>query len=168
MYLTDPNHCPLCASGLKTVDIGGKDRLACIACEFVHWNNPKPVTATLVTTRDGLVLVKRKFEPFVNDWCLPGGFIEASEHPEESAVREVLEETGLNVKVTKLLGATAPGRGINVIILFYLAQHVDGQLVAGDDASDVGAFAKETLPPNICFDLHRQMIDRYFSENGSF
>jgi 8-oxo-dGTP diphosphatase len=134
----------------------------------VHWNNPKPVTATLVTTDNGLVLVKRKFEPFVDDWCLPGGFIEAAEHPEESAAREVLEETGLHVEVQKLLGATAPGRGINVIILFYLAKQIGGELVAGDDASDVGAFHKDTLPPNICFDLHRGMISRYFSENGSF
>ena len=168
MYLPPPNHCPICASPLHTIDIGGKDRLACSVCEFVHWNNPKPVTATLVTTDDGLVLVKRKFEPFVNDWCLPGGFIEASEHPEESAAREVLEETGLEVEVTKLLAATAPGRGINVVILFYLAKALGGSLVAGDDASDVGAFHKDNLPANICFDLHRQMIDRYFAQNGSF
>jgi 8-oxo-dGTP diphosphatase len=168
VYLPPPNNCPLCASSLHTIDIGGKDRLACKVCEFVHWNNPKPVTATLVTTENGLVLVKRKFEPFVNDWCLPGGFIEASEHPEESAAREVLEETGLQVKVTKLLGATAPGRGINVIILFYQATHITGDLIAGDDASDVGAFRKDNLPKNICFDLHREMIDLYFSENGQF
>ena len=167
MYLAPLNHCPVCASPLHTIDIGGKDRLACPVCDFVHWNNPKPVTATLVATENGLVLVKRKFEPFVNDWCLPGGFIEASEHPEESAAREVLEETGLQVEVTKLLGATAPGRGINVIILFYLAKYLGGELIAGDDASDVGAFRKDTLPENICFDLHRQMIARYFSENGN-
>jgi len=168
VYPAPLKHCPVCASVLNTVDIGGKDRLACPVCDFVHWNNPKPVTATLVTTDKGLVLVKRKFEPFVDDWCLPGGFIEASEHPEESAAREVLEETGLHVKVTKLIGATAPGRGINVIILFYQAHYLGGELIAGDDASDVGAFQKDTLPPNICFDLHREMIDRYFSLNGSF
>lgn len=167
MYISNPTHCPHCAISLVTVDIGGKDRLACKTCDFVHWNNPKPVTATLVTTDTGLVLVKRKFEPFVNDWCLPGGFIEAAEHPEESAVREVLEETGLQVKVTKLVTATAPGRGINVVILFYMASAIGGELSAGDDASDVGTFRQDSLPENICFDLHRQMIARYFSDNGN-
>ncbi|CAN5322877.1 NUDIX hydrolase [soil metagenome] len=161
--------CPQCAKSLKIIDIGGKDRLACVEpdCDFVHWDNPKPVTATLVTTDAGLVLVKRKFEPFVDDWCLPGGFIEASEHPAESAAREVLEETGLQVEVQKLVGASAPGRGINVVILFYLAKAIKGDLIAGDDASDVGAFQLHQLPKNICFELHRQMISRYFSENGS-
>lgn len=163
--------CPQCANSLKLTDIGGKDRLACLenGCDFVHWDNPKPVTATLITTEGGLVLVKRKFEPFVGDWCLPGGFIEATEHPEESAAREVLEETGLIVRVDKLVGASAPGRGINVIILFYSATALGGDLIAGDDASDVGAFRTTLdLPENICFALHREMIERYYSGNGQF
>jgi len=159
--------CPQCAKSLKLIDIGGKDRLACVEplCDFVHWDNPKPVTATLVKTDAGLVLVQRKFEPFVGDWCLPGGFIEAAEHPAESAAREVLEETGLEVEVEKLVGASAPGRGINVVILFYLARPVGGALLAGDDASDVGAFRQNQLPANVCFELHRQMIARYFIDD---
>ncbi|MBZ0188682.1 MAG: NUDIX domain-containing protein, partial [Candidatus Obscuribacterales bacterium] len=120
--------------------IGGKERLACNVCEFVHWDNPKPVTATLVPVGNGLVLVRRKFEPFVNDWCLPGGFMESSEHPEDSAAREVLEETGLKVEIRHLLGAFSPGRGINVLILFYLAKQASGRMKAGDDASEVKAF----------------------------
>lgn len=139
----------------------------CIACEFVHWDNPKPVTATLVPTESGLVLVKRKFEPFVDDWCLPGGFIEARESPEESAVREVYEETGLTVEISRLLGAYSPGKGINVIILFYLAKSATGAMNPGDDASDVRAFLQHELPPNICFDLHRMYVKRFFEGNGS-
>src|SRR6185503_13476085 len=91
--------CPLCASPIKTVEIGGRDRIACSVCDFVHWDNPKPVTATLVPMNEGIVLVKRKFEPFVNYWCLPGGFMECTEHPEESAIREVYEETGLHIEL---------------------------------------------------------------------
>lgn len=132
-------------------------------CEFVHWNNPKPVTATLVKLDGGLVLVKRKFEPFVDDWCLPGGFIEDSEHPQESAAREVLEETGLKVEIGRLLSADAPGRGINVIILFYEAHVISGELSAGDDASEVKVFKAHELPQNICFELHRRMIKDFFN-----
>jgi 8-oxo-dGTP diphosphatase len=116
----------------------------------------------------GIVLVKRKFEPFVDDWCLPGGFIESTEHPAESAAREVLEETGLTISVSKLVDAAAPGRGINVVILFYLAEPAVGTPVAGDDASDVRAFKQHELPPNIAFELHRQMIRRFFESNGKF
>lgn len=159
--------CPFCSFQLSTLDIGGRERLACSNCDFVHWDNPKPVTATVIPLEGGVVLVKRKFEPFVNDWCLPGGFIEAAEHPAESAAREVLEETGLEVKVSRLLEAGAPGRGINVVILFYEAIPVGGQLSAGDDASDVGTFKLHELPSNIAFDMHRQIIHRWF-ESGLY
>jgi len=110
----------------------------------------------------GLVLVKRKFPPYVDDWCLPGGFIEALEGPEESAIREVEEETGLSVKLERILGAFSPGKGINVIIIFYLAKPAAGTLIAGDDASEVRCFQRENLPKNIAFDLHRNMIQHWF------
>ena len=113
----------------------------------------------------GIVLVKRNAEPFVNDWCLPGGFIEAAEHPAESAAREVFEETGLEVQVSRLLDASAPGRGINVVILFYEALPVGGNLIAGDDASDARVFKQHELPSNIAFDLHRQIIHRWFEKS---
>ncbi len=147
--------------------IGGRDRIACVNCEFVHWDNPKPVTATIVEAQGGLVLVRRGCEPFINDWCLPGGFIEARESPEESAAREVFEETGLEVEIKDILGAFSPGRGINVIILFYLAKLIKGDMKAGDDACEVGIFKQHELPNNICFDLHRKMIRRYFDGNGN-
>jgi 8-oxo-dGTP diphosphatase len=154
--------CPLCATELTTNEIGGRERLVCAACEFVHWDNPKPVTATVVPMGSGLVLVKRKFPPYVDDWCLPGGFIETMEDPAQSAIREVEEETGLSVEIDRLLGAFSPGKGINVIILFYLAKPATGDMVPGDDASDVGCFQEKDLPKNIAFELHRRMIRDWF------
>lgn len=156
--------CPYCAIVLNSVEIGGRERLACATCDFVHWNNPKPVTATVIPMDGGIVLVKRNCEPFVNDWCLPGGFIEAAEHPAEAAAREVFEETGLEVQVSRLLDASAPGRGINVIILFYEAVPVGGKLAPGDDASDARTFKQHELPTNIAFDLHRQVIHNWFEK----
>lgn len=161
---TELKACPFCAIDLVIIELGGKNRLACMSCEFVHWNNPKPVTATVVPINNGIVLVKRKFEPFVGSWCLPGGFIEAAEFPHESAEREVFEETGLEVKVSRLLEATAPGREINVIIIFYEAIPVGGSLVAGDDASEVACFDQHNLPEDIAFDLHRRIIDNWFAD----
>ena len=115
----------------------------------------------------GIVLVKRKFEPYVDDWCLPGGFIEGHEDPGESAAREVLEETGLVIEGARLVEAHAPGRGINVIILFYAASSASGTMVPGDDASDVNVFKEHELPPNIAFEWHRHMITRFFKSDGN-
>ncbi len=176
--------CPLCAQDLDKTSINGRDRLVCFSCEFVHWDNPAPVTATIIpyinlalTTHElgainsfnssskniGLVLVRRKYPPFVDDWCLPGGFVESHEEPELSATREVAEETGLNIEIDRIIGACAPGKGINVIIIFYLAKATNGELLAGDDASEVAVFNAKNLPHNIAFPLHKQMIDKWFA-----
>ena len=160
--ITRLNSCPLCTTVLIVTEIGGRDRLVCTSCEFVHWDNPKPVTATVVPMGKGIVLVKRKYPPYVDDWCLPGGFIEALEDPQESALREVHEETGLVVEIDRMIGAAAPGKGINVVILFYLAKSAQGVMVPGDDASDVGCFEENELPPNIAFEWHRKMISDWF------
>lgn len=154
--------CPICGMPLKFVEIGGRQRFACTICEFVHWNNPRPVTASLVPMDGGLVLVKRNVEPFIGLWCLPGGFIEAAEHPDQSAIREVEEETGLTVAIDRLLLASAPGSNINVVILFYLARAVSGTLRPGDDAGEVQVFKNHDLPSNIAFDLHKKMIEMFF------
>lgn len=158
------NVCPLCAAVLTVTEIGGRDRLVCLTCEFVHWDNPKPVTATLIPMEDGIVLVRRKFPPYVDDWCLPGGFIEALEAPEESAIREVEEETGLKVQIDRLVGAFSPGKSINVIILVYLARPAQGTLVPGDDASEVQCFTASQLPENIPFTVHRNVIKMWFDK----
>ena len=50
----------------------------------------------------GVLLVRRKNPPF--GWALPGGFIDYGESAEQAAVRETLEETGLKVQLTGLVG----------------------------------------------------------------
>ena len=56
--------------------------------------------------RDGRYLIlKRNQEPFRGRWDLPGGFVEMGESPTEAVVREVLEETGLSVVPTSVIGA---------------------------------------------------------------
>lgn len=155
--------CPLCAQSLQTTLLNGRNRLVCFACEFVHWDNPLPVTATIVPKDNKIVLVKRKYPPFVDDWCLPGGFIEAHEAPADSAIREVEEETGLKIEIERILESSAPGKGINVIIIFYLAKPAKGPLFAGDDASEVASFSQHEIPANVAFPLHKQMIDKWFA-----
>ena len=95
------NYCPECG---KELGKSGK-YAACGDCHFVDHDNPKPLTATLVPYQGGLVLVQRKFEPFIGSWCLPGGFIDRRESPYDAACREVLEETGLVVGALELWGA---------------------------------------------------------------
>jgi len=85
-----------------------------------------------------LLLIKRGHEPAAGLWSIPGGRIEAGESDAAALVREVREETGLEVAAGRLLGAVQrPGlAGAVVDIRDYLAEVTGGELAAGDDAAD--------------------------------
>jgi mutator protein MutT len=85
-----------------------------------------------------MLLILRGHEPGKGLWSIPGGRIEPGETGEEAVVREVREETGLEVTCGQLLGSVErPGRAADVIVISdFTAIVVGGELAAGDDAAD--------------------------------
>ncbi|MGH3198600.1 MAG: NUDIX hydrolase [Streptosporangiaceae bacterium] len=96
------------------------------------------VGAVVTDERGRLLMIKRGHEPGAGLWSIPGGRIEPGETDAEALVREMLEETGLTVKVGRLLGTVRrPGLGGAVLdIRDYAATVTGGTLAAGDDAAD--------------------------------
>ena len=127
----------------------GAVRPECPACGWIYFEDPKVAAAVLVEQAGRVLLTRRVNEPHRGEWSLPAGFINAHEDPERAAERECLEETGLLVRVTELL-QLIPGqeheRGADILIL-YRAEILGGELLAGDDADEVGFFSREALPP---------------------
>src|SRR5690606_33928087 len=109
--------------------------------------DPKVATGVLVTDARGrLLLVKRNHDPAMGRWAFPSGYVDAGEVLEEAATREVFEETGIEVRLERLLGAWShPGDA--VVFLAYAAVHVAGEALAGPEAEQVGWFAPDALPP---------------------
>jgi ADP-ribose pyrophosphatase YjhB (NUDIX family) len=154
--------CPKCGQSMQKP---AARKQACGGCPFINYNNPVPVTATLIPVDDGVVLVRRNAPPFVGDWCLPRGFMEQDERPKASARREVFEETGLWVRVDRMIALCNPSPPhfeLNQITAFYLAHVEHGELKAGDDAQDVGVFTKDNLP-NICFRTDQMIVADHFA-----
>ena len=126
---------------------------------------PRPMlTADCVVTRDNKVLlVRRGNEPFRDCWALPGGFMEMDETIEHCAVRELQEETALQVAESdlRLIGVySAPGRdprGRTVTAAYAVQVPADTSAIAGDDAAEVRWWSLDELPP-LAFD-HAQIIN---------
>ncbi len=131
-------------------------------------NTGKPVTPLVavdliisMTDRPAqlIVLIERRNPP--PGWALPGGFVDVGETLEQAAVREALEETGLQVELTGLLGCYSDPerdpRGHTVSIVF--TAQATGEPCAGDDAARVALYDPRR-PPALAFD-HRRIIQDF-------
>ncbi len=92
-----------------------------------------------------VLLIKRKNHPFINQWALPGGFMNIDESAYQAACRELEEETGItNVPLSQLCAQTKPDRDprMRIVDIAYLAYIPDSQIKeqAGDDAEDAKWF----------------------------
>jgi len=123
--------------------------------------NPLPTADVLIEVGGRVVLVRRKYPP--PGWAIPGGFVEAGETVETAAVREALEETGLRVTLTALLGVYSdPARDPrhHTISIVYIGR-AEGAPQGGDDAAEARLFGEGDLPSPLAFD-HAKILSDYF------
>jgi len=113
----------------------GKLRLGCSAAIF---------------DQDGRILLTRRADN--GQWCLPGGGVESGESVAEACEREVFEETGLRVRVRRLVGVYShpdqlviypDGNKAHIIALHFTAEVVGGEPGLSNETTDFGYF---TLP----------------------
>jgi ADP-ribose pyrophosphatase YjhB (NUDIX family) len=155
--------CPRCATRLIRRDDHGSLRPTCPACGFIYYRNPVPAAGVVLAWQGRLLLVKRKYPPRVGAWCLPAGFMEHGETPEECALRELFEETGIRGRLFGLFGVYAglDDPRVHVVLTIYEAQRSGGRLIPGDDALEARFFEPTRLPRAIAFRAHRQALAEY-------
>ena len=152
--------CPRCGNPVKREERFGKVHPVCPQCEWIYFNDPKVAAAVLVEQEDRILLVRRVNEPYRGMWTLPAGFVDAGEDPARAAERECLEETGLTVRVKRVLDVIAGQeheRGADFVIA-YQGEVLSGVVTPGDDADAVDWFTREDLPP-IAFTATQRILD---------
>jgi 8-oxo-dGTP diphosphatase len=140
----------------------------CPRCGHVQARRPTPAVAVAVVEGSEILLVKRRYAPMVGHWALPAGYLEHHEDPWRTARREAREETGLEIRPIRLLGAF-PGGGQDgpVVLLVFSGVVEGGVLKAGDDASEAAFFPLTRLPSPLAYGPHRIVL-RTLLEHGGF
>ena len=107
----------------------------------------------MIVDRGRVLLVKRAHEPLKGEWSLPGGGVEVGETLHDAVVREVREETGLDVRVgpvVEVIDRIHPevdGRvEFHFVIIDYLCSVAGGTMVHSSDAADACWVEADDLP----------------------
>ena len=146
MLEADVSYCARCGHALVVEELHGRPRPRCPSCGHIVFLEPKLAAVVLVPIDGKLVLVRRANEPALGEWSFPSGYVDRGEAVEDAAAREVREETGLEVEVTRLLGIYSRADD-PVVLAAYAAEVVGGVLQAGDEVSDIDLFDPDALPP---------------------
>jgi ADP-ribose pyrophosphatase YjhB (NUDIX family) len=88
-------YCPFCGQELIPFHDHERQRQRCTVCDRVHYRNPTVGVAVILLSEEGLWLGERQS----GGWCIPCGHVEWDESIEDAALREMLEETGLHVRI---------------------------------------------------------------------
>ncbi|WP_010631603.1 NUDIX hydrolase [Sporolactobacillus vineae] len=128
--------------------------------------------AVLIQNTDGSVLFQKRRDP-VNSWGIPGGLMELRESPEDTAIREVREETGLIISDLKLLGVysssgrmSTAGNGDQYypLTIAYVTSHFEGMLqVDPAESLDYQFFSLNELPKPLLKN-HLRIVNDFISK----
>lgn len=141
-----------------------KKTVVCPHCgqPYSAWRNPAPtVDVVIYDPERGVVIIKRANEP--HGYALPGGFIDEGEQAERAGLREMKEETGLDVELQGLLGVYSrpdrdPRKHTLSTVFVGKAKNPEA-LQAGDDAAQAAWHQLDQLPEPIVFDHAKILAD---------
>jgi ADP-ribose pyrophosphatase YjhB (NUDIX family) len=149
--MSEPEYCPQCGGELGEKLEDGRQRKYCASCDQIIYQNPKPVAAVAVVKDDELLMIKRGINPGKGKWSLPAGFLERDEAPEDAAVRELEEETGLKADAEDLevLGVAfeerLPDQYVVASVYRIKASKTEGEPTGADDAQEARFWNLEEL-----------------------
>ncbi len=144
--MTKPNYCSQCGEKLNPLE----KNPTCPACHTTFYQNSKPAVGILIIKDDKVLVGRRGIEPYMGEYDTIGGFLEYGEDPLDGCLRETKEETGLDIKITSFFDIFMDeyGQGgTSILVIYYLAEIVGGELKAQDDVASLEWININDLPP---------------------
>lgn len=156
-------YCPVCGGKLAQQFVHGLERGVCQACGRINFENPIVGAAAIIKDEQGrILLVKRSADTtYPGLWCIPCGYVEYDEDIRAAIVREVKEETGLDIICGEVFDVHSnfhnPSQ--HTVGIWFNCQIVGGTACPGDDASEIGWFPAN-FPPTLAFPTDYLVLEK--------
>ena len=139
--------CPLCGAPLveRYLDEERRTRKVCSGCGYVYYLNPRTAAGVVPREGDKIWLLRRNIPPGAGLWTFPGGYVDMGESVPDAAIREALEETGLNVRLDGLLNVYSY-TNVGIVLIAYYGSVIGGKAALSPESRDVRAFRLEDIP----------------------
>jgi ADP-ribose pyrophosphatase YjhB (NUDIX family) len=121
------------------------ERLVCVDCGFINYENPKIVVGSVVQDGGKILLCRRAINPRKGFWTLPAGFMEQHETTMEGAMREAFEEANARIAIETLLAVYSIPR-LSQVQLIYRAHLAAPGIAPGPESVEVGFFGFDEIP----------------------
>ncbi len=156
-------YCPFCGTQLALKEKSGRQRPVCPNCKFVQFRNPDPGVVVIIERAGNILLGKRREGVGIGKWCLPQGYIEFNEDFLTAAIREVKEETGLDVKIRSIVNVVSNffSPRLHTLTIVMMAGVVAGELSAGDDMESLEWSPLSEPLPKMAFEADEYIIERF-------
>lgn len=123
------------------------------------------VDVVILNKNKEFILIKRKNSPYKNYWAIPGGFVEYGETVERAAIREMKEETNIDVDLENIIGVYSDPdrdpRGHTITVAFYGFGNIKN-MKADSDAKDIDIFSYDDLDNiTLAFDHEKILKDAF-------
>ncbi len=158
--------CPFCGKTLESKTEEGKNRKFCSVDNWTYYPNAFQASVAIIVKDKKILLVQRNREPYKGKWMMPAGFVDFGEHPKETVMREIMEETGLSAKnpvFYDVLQSTDDARALGTLVFYYTVE-VTGKITNSDteENSDIKWFDLSN-PPAIAWKDHSAVIKKLHS-----
>ncbi|MFI6684303.1 NUDIX domain-containing protein [Streptomyces sp. NPDC050485] len=159
------SHCGAC--GAPYPDPDGDWPRVCASCGTIAYRNPLPVAIALLPVVDargtGLVVITRTIEPRRGGTALPGGFVDLGETWQNAVVRELKEETGIEVPVAEVRLADALSSPEHLLLFGLLPPRPADTLPPSLPTDETEGWELLREPAELTFPLHTEAARRWFA-----
>jgi ADP-ribose pyrophosphatase len=160
--------CPHCGGRLSLEETFSLSKPQCVVCNRIFYQNPAVGVAAIII-HDKKILLGRRNASYRDMWCIPCGYVEYYEDAREALIREIKEETNLDIKLGSVfdIHSNFHNPAQHTVGIWFLVEEYRGNIAPGDDIEALDFFSTVDIKEQslvLAFPTDKRVLDDLVSK----